>query len=440
MEPKSEGAPRQAEKAQELTKVGFSKLGQSDIFERGPFTIGVNNDGRYSFYQNMQSRLAMEAITGIKVATTQPSNAPWLAVLGMHEKWGEHVSMDDPISGSSISGAPGNGNVPDFSDISGKTMEQQLTEAGFTNDKQGAGLFQRTFGNGENTVNVIAVVEDGKFKKLIKEKRIYDDSLLEKMGYEITGVGENELYGGRTTPVLRAENDALTFDIGSGGGTLNVKLKRELTPEELGITPLPETEQPDGFRIGGANSTDTIRRLTTINGQSIEELERRMRPALSMDRHSNLRPTGGISMAGFLGPQERLLDVMAADNDYVQSQGLTHQDLANQLRYAEELYFKLGVLEFTYHGRRYGVSIKQWRGIQDSPFNDGTTTNSDIQITNLDTDTSLSASLLLPDMIERYGFYEGKGASYRLAPEQIIEVFDFLKEEGQQRVQWPTKG
>jgi hypothetical protein len=32
-------------------------------------------------------------------------------------------------------------------------------------------------------------------------------------------------------------------------------------------------------------------------------------------------------------------------------------------------------------------------------------------------------------MIERYGFYEGKGTPYRVEPRQVIEVFDFLKEK-----------
>ena len=47
-------------------------------------------------------------------------------------------------------------------------------------------------------------------------------------------------------------------------------------------------------------------------------------------------------------------------------------------------------------------------------------------IKNEDTGASLSYSGLLPDMIQRYGFYEGKGTSYRLEPSKILEVFDFL--------------
>jgi hypothetical protein len=36
-------------------------------------------------------------------------------------------------------------------------------------------------------------------------------------------------------------------------------------------------------------------------------------------------------------------------------------------------------------------------------------------------------SLLVPEMIVRYGFYEGKGTPYRVDPRDVLEVFDFLK-------------
>jgi hypothetical protein len=30
-------------------------------------------------------------------------------------------------------------------------------------------------------------------------------------------------------------------------------------------------------------------------------------------------------------------------------------------------------------------------------------------------------------MVERYGFYEGKGTTYRVDPRKVVEVFDFIK-------------
>jgi uncharacterized protein (TIGR03067 family) len=44
-------------------------------------------------------------------------------------------------------------------------------------------------------------------------------------------------------------------------------------------------------------------------------------------------------------------------------------------------------------------------------------------------------------MMERYGFYEGKGTSYRLEPRRILEVFDFLDAKSElQKLQglWQT--
>ena len=38
-----------------------------------------------------------------------------------------------------------------------------------------------------------------------------------------------------------------------------------------------------------------------------------------------------------------------------------------------------------------------------------------------------AAAPLVPLMIERYGFYEGTGTPYRVDPQQILKVLDFLK-------------
>jgi hypothetical protein len=67
-----------------------------------------------------------------------------------------------------------------------------------------------------------------------------------------------------------------------------------------------------------------------------------------------------------------------------------------------------------------------WRGDQLSPFRDGTRTNCDVQLENLDNGKKLAYSLLVPHMIERYGFYEGRGTPYRVEPKDVIAVFPFL--------------
>jgi hypothetical protein len=89
----------------------------------------------------------------------------------------------------------------------------------------------------------------------------------------------------------------------------------------------PSKDPKTGFVVGGANPTGLIRSLTEINGISIAELEKSMRP-------------NGLSSAGFIGEKEQLLDVMAGDNDLVVSLGLNHQEIGLQLRVLAALALK----------------------------------------------------------------------------------------------------
>lgn len=207
-------------------------------------------------------------------------------------------------------------------------------------------------------------------------------------------------------PVLLAEEKLRDFT--------NVRL------ESLGIKPVEAKKDPKtGFVVGGKNATAVIQGLTEIAGRSIAALEKDMRPGADSDVGSD---------KGFLGPDERLLDVLAADNRYVvEKLGLTHQDVARHLHALGAIGRKLKDEEFLYHGRRFQVKIAMFRGYQLSPFRDGTMSNTDATIRNLTSGKSVELSLLVPFMIERYGFYEGKGTPYRVDPARVMEALDFLK-------------
>ncbi len=159
------------------------------------------------------------------------------------------------------------------------------------------------------------------------------------------------------------------------------------------------------FKIGGENSTEVIARLTQLNGVAIETIENRARP-------------GGYSYSGFIGSDERFVDVLIRDNEFVLSNGFTHQDLAEPL--LEAMRVENG--EFTFRERRYRVGAQYWRGMQDSIFNDRLDTNKDYMITDIETGETISFSGLIPEFIKRYGFYEGD-TDYRLDPRDIIRMF-----------------
>lgn len=199
---------------------------------------------------------------------------------------------------------------------------------------------------------------------------------------------------------------------------VKVPTEAELKARELGPVE-PAKDPKTGFVVGGVNSTETIRALTGLAGRPIADLERDMRPGAAGE---------GGSESGFLGPEERLLDVLASDNDFVLNElKTTHQEIARHLKTLAAISPGSEAVEVDYEGRRFRVSTMFWRGYQHSPFQDGTKTNVDVTVTNVETGRKLEYSLLVPLMIERYGFYEGKGTSYRVDPQEVVLVLDFLR-------------
>jgi len=191
--------------------------------------------------------------------------------------------------------------------------------------------------------------------------------------------------------------------------------------QDYGIEPVtPKKDPKTSFLVGGKNATDLIKGLREINGLTIRTLEAEMRP-------------GAASTKGFLGKDEKLLDVLAADNRYVvEDNGLTHQELARHLHAMGAVWLcqtknNTAGKPFLYHGRTYQVTGHASRGVQMSPFADDTRSGSNVTVTNVASGKEVAYGLLVPFMVERYGFYEGHGTPYRLEPRRVLEVFDFLR-------------
>ena len=127
---------------------------------------------------------------------------------------------------------------------------------------------------------------------------------------------------------------------------------------------------------------------------------------------------------------------MAADNDFVIGKGLSHAELAIPLLQicgyanAESKRTKQwDSSEIDYAGIRWRVDFERYKGFQYSPFNENTKTNIDYKLTNLSSGKTLQFSGLVPIMIERYGFYEGRGTPYRVEPSDIIAVLGLVEDE-----------
>ncbi|QEH35782.1 hypothetical protein OJF2_43390 [Aquisphaera giovannonii] len=190
-------------------------------------------------------------------------------------------------------------------------------------------------------------------------------------------------------------------------------------PASLGVRLVqPRKDPKTGFVVGGKNSTKLLRTLAEINGRAIADLEADMRPGAKS-------PVG--SDGGFLGKRESLLEVMAADNDEVVGRlGLTHQEVARHMHALGAIGERMQEEPFRYHGQRFRVTVVAYRGDQPSPFHDGTKSNKEVTVRNLDSGKQIEFSLLVPFMVERYGFYEGKGTPYRVDPARLLEVLGLI--------------
>ncbi len=236
------------------------------------------------------------------------------------------------------------------------------------------------------------------------------------------------------------EDIGLVFQEGPliyGVGKSRVVTLRLDTDQELNV-PLTkaqsqvEAPNADGFVVGGVNTNETIAQLTQLNGRTIAQIESDSRPGVDAQiaalNGRYIRSTA-LSDAGFLGSTERLKDVLLADNTFVTSQGLNHQQLVEPLFYAMNFLESTGSQSgrFRYKGNLYEASYQQWRGIVESPFHDGLRPSRDYTVTNLETGASLGFSQAVPYFIQRYGFYEGN-TPYRVDPKRILEVF-FTKQD-----------
>lgn len=414
-----------------LADAGFEKLGDGWYYP-GRLYVILKQGKAPEFFVPFVDSHRRGHIAGIKRGTHH--NSPSLTFMLDQVIGGSWFTERTIVGGGETHFNFPNEIPPHANEFQG-SIEQQLIEAGFTEDKShesgisssSTKVFRMEI-PGKPSESIRALVSNGKLTDIFEpidehtRKHLTADT-------KIIGSSVGKDFFKKKKPLVKVSNTTMEFlvDPERPMGMLegSQKLLREIRVDELGIVSFAPRMESSGFTIGGANSTDTIWRLESIGKLSIEQLEHRMRPDQDSD-------------AGFLGSNEKLLEVMANDNDYVLAQNLTHQDLAEPLFYIEQL-FRQGYIArdhasmFSFKGSRYRIEVDEYNGPQFSPFRDGTSTNLDVQIKNLTNGETMEASLLLPYMIQRYGFYEGKGTSYRLSPETIIKVFPFLREISERR-------
>jgi len=280
---------------------------------------------------------------------------------------------------------------------------EQLTRAGFRPVSDSPGLYK--YPSSDPGKNILAFVDEGQLVSLFEEMLGYKARNLPEQ-FDIVIVNSNTFDNGlmkEPFSEIVLNNGTKRITISSYGRTRgNVVRDDEFTPKTL-REGLAEREKP------------------TLNDIPILEIETRL---ISRQDYWN----------GPINGTKSLIDVLVKDNSYVLDDlNLTHQQLAEPLKIVHNIWslqssIPRGEMTFNLEGNRYKVEgAAFWVARDTSQFGDNTTLPmSRVTVTNLHNNAKISYSGLVPEMIWRYGFYEGQGTPYRVDPKDIVAVFDFL--------------
>jgi hypothetical protein len=140
---------------------------------------------------------------------------------------------------------------------------------------------------------------------------------------------------------------------------------------------------------------------------------------------------GQLTRDGMLGSDKRTLpEIIDADNVTVSRLGLTHDDIADRLlslqKAARE---RLG--DAVVVNGIYEVRADESRGILPCPFGHpgGRFRKCVTYLRHLPTGKTIQWTDLGIHMIREHGFYEGKGATFRLEPDELVELLHISGEE-----------
>lgn len=143
----------------------------------------------------------------------------------------------------------------------------------------------------------------------------------------------------------------------------------------------------------------------------------------------NLGPSK-FSAEGFLGHDDRSLEeIVASDLRSLEELGATKGQLVHTLRdvynkakeaFGAEIHVAPDVTAVYYESR----------GRVPSPFRgDGTFEKGEVMLRNAQNSQSLLVTNLSIHLIEKHGFFQGKGTRYRIDPRIAVEMFDIARSE-----------
>ena len=150
-----------------------------------------------------------------------------------------------------------------------------------------------------------------------------------------------------------------------------------------------------------------------------------MKQSKEMDRIQADMARGVITRDGFLGSDRRLLvEILDEDEAAVKRLGLTHAALGTAMGRFRDAGSK-GLGQAIKVEPHFEISVDGVRGKLPCPFGGkGLHQKSNIRVCNLASGREVLYTDLNIHMVSEHGFYEGKGAAYRLDPTHLAATLE----------------
>ena len=134
---------------------------------------------------------------------------------------------------------------------------------------------------------------------------------------------------------------------------------------------------------------------------------------------------GGLSLEGFLGEDTRpIIDIILEDQEMVTSLGLTNEIIADGLEELSQLAMTTPK-EWVPITNEFEVRAEEYRGRIACPFkHPGLFSKNHVEAKHLKLTNSIYWSDLSIHLIRKHGFYQGRGAYYRINPKDIRYILN----------------
>ncbi len=135
---------------------------------------------------------------------------------------------------------------------------------------------------------------------------------------------------------------------------------------------------------------------------------------------------GVLSQEGFLGDDTRSInEIIREDQDVLETKGISQKDLAIAMR--RLMIAGQDGLGDPIEFEGYEVKVDEWRGKIACPFKDNhKTAKKIINVKRLSDGKDMCWSALSVHLIDHHCFFQGRGATYRLEPIELIDLLSDL--------------